>query len=99
VPWVPFGFDEIALHQVCFAEVQLVCYLTVTAVGPMHAPSILECDAAEQVFSVLISSAYRRNSLTRMNLAECRTAILSALRRRTKHGFPIQLELSRPMLK
>ena len=57
----------------------------------MHAPSIIEYDAAEQVFSVLISSTYRRNSLTRMNLAECRTAMLSALRRRTKHGFPIQL--------
>jgi pyoverdine/dityrosine biosynthesis protein Dit1 len=57
----------------------------------MHAPSILAYDAAEQVFSVLISSAFRRNSLTRMNLAECGTAMLSALRRCTKHGFPIQL--------
>ena len=57
----------------------------------MHAPSVPGCDAAEKVLSVLISSAYRRNSLTRMNLAECRPAMLSALRRCTKHGWPIQL--------
>jgi pyoverdine/dityrosine biosynthesis protein Dit1 len=59
----------------------------------MRAPSILEYDAAGQVFSVLISSAYRRNSLTRMNLAECAPAMLSAVRRCTKHGLPIQLTL------
>jgi hypothetical protein len=47
--------------------------------------------AAERVFSVLISGAYRRNSLAKMRLAECRPAMMAALRRCTKNGSPIQL--------
>lgn len=57
----------------------------------MHAPSISGCDAAERVLSILVSGAYRKNSLTRMDLARCRPAMLSALRRRTKCELPIQL--------
>jgi hypothetical protein len=57
----------------------------------MQAPSIVARDTAELVFSILISSSYRRNSLTRMNLTECRPAMLSALRRCTKRESPIQL--------
>jgi hypothetical protein len=58
----------------------------------MHAPAILVgLDAAERVLSVLISSTYRKNSLAQMNLAECRSAILAALRRCTKREAPVQL--------
>jgi pyoverdine/dityrosine biosynthesis protein Dit1 len=57
----------------------------------MHAPSIRGYDAAEKVLSVLVSSAYRRNSLPGMNLAECRPQMLSNLRQCTKSGSPIQL--------
>jgi pyoverdine/dityrosine biosynthesis protein Dit1 len=57
----------------------------------VRAPSILASDTAELVFSVLISGAYRRNSLARMNLAECRPAMLSALRRCITRGSPVQL--------
>ena len=57
----------------------------------MHAPSIVIDDRAEKIFSVLISGAYRRNSLTRMQLAECRPAMLSTLGRRINRGLPIQL--------
>ena len=61
-----------------------------------HAEHIVQCAneekvAAERVFSVLISGAYRRNSLARMRLAECRPAMMAALRRCTKNGSPIQL--------
>ena len=57
---------------------------------------ILKCateerTAAERVFSVLISGAHRRNSLEKMRLAECRPAMMAALRRCTKHDSPIQL--------
>ena len=57
----------------------------------MHAPSLLVYDAAERVFSVLISSTFRKNGLGRMGLEECRPAILAALGRRTRHGSPVQL--------
>jgi hypothetical protein len=57
----------------------------------MPAPSISACNAAERVFSVLISSACRRNSLARMNLAECGPVMMSALRRCTQRGSPVQL--------
>jgi pyoverdine/dityrosine biosynthesis protein len=50
-----------------------------------------EQTAAERVFRVLISGAYRRNSLERMRLAECRLAMVATLRRCTKAGLPIQL--------
>src|SRR4051794_24183741 len=53
----------------------------------------MHSDPAELVFSVLISGAYRRNSLARMDLAECRPAMLSALRRCIKSGSPIQLTI------
>jgi hypothetical protein len=59
----------------------------------MHAPYILGLDNAERVFSILISGAYRKNSLKRMNLAECRPAMLSTLRRCAERGSPIQLTL------
>ena len=59
--------------------------------GAMHIVSSSDCDAAERVFSVLISSAYRRNSQSRMRLAECHPSLLSALRRCAKAGSPIQL--------
>ena len=59
--------------------------------GKIHAPSVVASDTAELVLSTLISSAYRKNSLTRMNLTECRPAMLSALRRCTERGSPIQL--------
>src|SRR5262249_54435433 len=59
----------------------------------MHAPSIVGFDSAERVFSILISSAYRKNSLARMNLAKCRSGMLSTLGRCTKRGSPIQLTL------
>ena len=57
----------------------------------VHAPSLLIRDDAERIFSVLISGTYRRNSLAKMHLAECRPAMLSALRRCTKRGSPIEL--------
>lgn len=59
--------------------------------GARHAPSSLFCGAAEKVFSVLISGAYRRNSLARMRLADCRPAMLSTLRRCVNRGSPVQL--------
>jgi hypothetical protein len=57
----------------------------------MRSPSISTSDTAEIVFSILISGAYRRNSLARMDLAECRAAILPALHRCMKRGSPIEL--------
>jgi len=57
----------------------------------MHAPSIRSYDAAEKVLSVLVSSAYRRNSLPGMNLAECRPQMLSNLGHCTRSGSPVQL--------
>ena len=59
----------------------------------MHAPYIVNFDSAERILSILISGAYRKNSLARMNLAECRPGMLSTLRRSTKDGSPIQLTL------
>jgi Pyoverdine/dityrosine biosynthesis protein len=63
--------------------------------GPsnMHAPSTLGFDTANRVFSILISSAYRKNSLARMNLAEFGPKMLSTVGRCTKRGSPIQLTL------
>src|SRR5215831_1416569 len=57
----------------------------------MHAPSIRSYDAAEKVLSVLVSSAYRRNSLPGMNLAECRPQMLSNLGHCIRRGSPVQL--------
>ncbi|MGB6437943.1 MAG: L-tyrosine/L-tryptophan isonitrile synthase family protein [Methyloceanibacter sp.] len=62
-----------------------------TAIAQIFPCANQEKAAAERVFSVLISGAYRRNSLARMRLAECRPAMISALRRCTKNGSPIQL--------
>ncbi len=62
-------------------------------VSGMHAPSILGFDSAERVFSIIISGAYRKNSLARMNLAKCRPEMLSTLERCTKRGSPVQLTL------
>ena len=59
----------------------------------MRAPSTIGHDSAEHVFSILISGAYRKNSLAGMNLAACRPEMLSTLRRRTKRWLPIQLTL------
>jgi Pyoverdine/dityrosine biosynthesis protein len=59
----------------------------------MHSPYVVAFDAAERVFSILISSAYRKNSLSRMRLAQCQPEMLSTLRRCTKHGSPVQFTL------
>jgi pyoverdine/dityrosine biosynthesis protein Dit1 len=48
-------------------------------------------DAAESVFSILVSGTYRRNSLARMGFAQCHSEMLSTLRRCTKSGSPIGL--------
>jgi hypothetical protein len=57
----------------------------------MHAPSTLVDDRSAKIFSTLISGAWRRNSLARMQLAQCRPAMLAALGRRIHRGLPIQL--------
>jgi len=60
----------------------------------MHAPASLpDANVAERVLSVLISSAFRKNSLPQLNLAECGPAMLSTLQRRIKCGHPVQLTL------
>jgi hypothetical protein len=59
----------------------------------MHSPSALGFDAAERIFSILISSSYRKNSLARMKLAQCGHEMLSTLRQCTKRGSPVQLTL------
>lgn len=59
----------------------------------MHGPAILQCDTAELILSILTSSAYRKNSLARMNLTECRLAMLPILRRRIRSEQPIQLTI------
>src|SRR5262249_22111585 len=47
----------------------------------------------ERIFSILISGVYRKNSLARMNVTECRPEMLSTLGRCTKRGSPVQLTL------
>jgi pyoverdine/dityrosine biosynthesis protein Dit1 len=59
----------------------------------MHAPSVLNFDSAERIFSILISGIYRKNSLARMNVTECRPEMLATLGRCTKRGSPVQLTL------
>jgi hypothetical protein len=59
----------------------------------MHAPNFVECDTAEVIFSILSSSTYRKNSLARMNLADCRRTMLHILRRCITNEQPIQLTL------
>jgi hypothetical protein len=48
-------------------------------------------DLVEKVLSVLLSSAYRKNSLTAMHLTGCRPAMMSALRRCIGRALPIAL--------
>jgi hypothetical protein len=59
----------------------------------MHLPPIRSADYAERVFSILLSSAFRKNSLARMGLPQCGAEMLSTLRRRTARGLPVQLTL------
>lgn len=54
-------------------------------------PSLLGQNRAERVLSILISSAYRRNSLERMNLPACGPSLLSSLQRCVRRGSPIPL--------
>jgi pyoverdine/dityrosine biosynthesis protein Dit1 len=48
-------------------------------------------DIAERVLSVLLSSIYRKNSLTAMQLPRCRPTIMTALQRCIERGLPIQI--------
>jgi pyoverdine/dityrosine biosynthesis protein Dit1 len=57
----------------------------------IYAPSILSNNPAERILSVLVSGSYRRNSLARMQLAECRPSMLSALGRCINRDLPVQL--------
>jgi pyoverdine/dityrosine biosynthesis protein Dit1 len=59
----------------------------------MYSPPIRSIDYAAPVFSILVSSAYRKNSLARMGLPRCGSEMLSTLRRRTSLGLPVQLTL------
>ncbi len=59
----------------------------------MYLPPIRSIDFAEAIFSILISSTYRKNSLARMGLPQCGSEMLSTLRRRTRLGLPVQLTL------
>jgi pyoverdine/dityrosine biosynthesis protein Dit1 len=59
----------------------------------MYSPAVRSIDYAAPVFSILISSAYRKNSLARMELARCGQEMMSTLRRRTRLGLPVQLTL------
>src|SRR5262249_14425286 len=52
---------------------------------------VLTAADPEPVLSVLLSSAYRRNSLERMDVAACGPAMLAALGRCMRRGSPIQL--------
>jgi hypothetical protein len=57
----------------------------------MHGCTAIADDIAARVFSVLLSSAYRKNSLTAMELSLCRPTIMSALQRCIRRGSPIQI--------
>ena len=57
----------------------------------MHVCTTIAGDIAERLFSVLLSSAYRKNSLTAMELSRCRPTIMSALQRCIGRGSPIQI--------
>ena len=57
----------------------------------MHVCTTIAGDIAERVFSVLLSSAYRKNSLTAMELSRCRPTMMSALQRCIGRGSPIQI--------
>jgi Pyoverdine/dityrosine biosynthesis protein len=59
--------------------------------GHMHVCTPITDDIAERLFSVLLSSVYRKNSLTAMQLARCRPTIMSALQRCITRGSPIQI--------
>jgi Pyoverdine/dityrosine biosynthesis protein len=59
--------------------------------NPMHVCTAIADDIAERAFSVLLSSAYRKNSLTAMELSRCRPTIMSALQRCIRRGSPIQI--------
>ena len=54
---------------------------------------VIADDTAERVFSVLLSSMYRKNSLTAMQLSRCRPTIISALQRCIGPGSPIQITM------
>jgi Pyoverdine/dityrosine biosynthesis protein len=55
--------------------------------------NVLFRNRTEQVLSILISGAYRRSSLARMKLPDCRPAMLSAIARCISRGMPVQLTL------
>jgi hypothetical protein len=57
----------------------------------MHVCTPKNNDLAEDILSVLLSSAYRKNSLTAMQLPRCRPALMSALQRCLGRGSPIQV--------
>jgi hypothetical protein len=63
------------------------------SVDPMNVCTAIVGDLAEKVFSVLLSSAYRKNSLSAMELSRCRPAIMSALGRCIGRGGPIEITL------
>jgi Pyoverdine/dityrosine biosynthesis protein len=59
----------------------------------MNVCTAIAGDLAERVFSVLLSSAYRKNSLSAMELSRCRPTIMSALGRCIGRGRPIEITL------
>jgi hypothetical protein len=50
-------------------------------------------DIAERVLAVLLSSTYRKNSLTAMQLPQCAPAMISSLARCIRRDSPIQITL------
>jgi hypothetical protein len=57
----------------------------------MHVCTPTTGDITERVLSVLLSSVYRKNSLTAMQPSRCLPLIMSALQRRIRRGSPIQI--------
>jgi hypothetical protein len=63
------------------------------AIADMHVCTPIVHDTAERVFSVLLSSIYRKNSLNAMQLSRCRPTIMSTLQRCIGLGSPIQITM------
>jgi Pyoverdine/dityrosine biosynthesis protein len=59
----------------------------------MHVCRTIADGIAERVFSVLLSSAYRKNSLTAMELSRYRSTIISTLQRCIRRSSAIQITL------
>jgi pyoverdine/dityrosine biosynthesis protein Dit1 len=57
----------------------------------MHLSLPVPDEIAAKVLSVLLSSVYRKNSLTAMHLSRCRLVLMAALSRRIRHSLPIQI--------